>query len=606
MQRQLRDGIVVLAMSVIAASLGYILFRQFDLGLGLSLVTALAVYVALICLHVSLRRSEQTAGLRAEVAELEHQLAMLRQNRQGAAGVSGGPEPALNPAFAPAAQAGAAAAQAVPPGAVIAQRAAQKTPRTAAAAKPPPGAASPRIPSQVDAAIDRAQKAAAEAVRARAPRGGQGTPSAPPTKARPAPVSLARQASPPQRPDSAAITGTSGARLDVDRIEGLIRRLADDLSDGDASQGAATSAVAKPGVKDNSEGKLPVGAGKVAPLPSLPEKSAGDLDPMISALRTVSERMRAASTRPKRAAAPSKEKPAPTASSPQQDVPPRSNEMGVQPVAKVAERPQQASPVPQEAGTPVVAALAEAIERERIDLYLQPIFGLEQRRAKHFELSARLRDGSGVPMLRAQYASQLSDMGLLPQVDLAVLAAAGKIVRRLVAGGKSHNLFSNVASESLADDAFLEAFGNELRMQDNLSGHFVVSFDQSSVHTFAPAHWDTLSTLAGLGFRFSLEAVTNLDMDLEQLKKNGFAFVKLDADVFLRGLTAGETVVPSADICRHLANLGFGLIVDGIGDEASLGQLQRDGVLLGQGVLLGEAKPVKAEILADAPKSNAA
>jgi cyclic-di-GMP phosphodiesterase TipF (flagellum assembly factor) len=112
--------------------------------------------------------------------------------------------------------------------------------------------------------------------------------------------------------------------------------------------------------------------------------------------------------------------------------------------------------------------------------------------------------------------------------------------------------------------------------------------------------------LAGLGFRFSLEAVTNLDMDLERLKENGFAFVKLYADVFLRGLPAVGAVIPSTDLCRHIADLGFGLIVDGISDEDSLKRLQRDGVLLGQGALLGGAKPVKAEILADLPQTHAA
>ena len=72
LRRYLREGIVVLAMSVIAASLGYVLFRQFDLGMGLSLLTALTVYVALICLHVSLRRSEQRQS-HAEI-ELPHLL----------------------------------------------------------------------------------------------------------------------------------------------------------------------------------------------------------------------------------------------------------------------------------------------------------------------------------------------------------------------------------------------------------------------------------------------------------------------------------------------------------------------------------------------------
>ncbi len=560
LRRYLREGIVVLAMSVIAASLGYVLFRQFDLGMGLSLLTALTVYVALICLHVSLRRGEQTDDLRAEIAELEHELEVLRHSRKAHAGQVAPPSLAPSPAFVRGAGPAKTGAPTRPVEPRKAQSAAKLSIGRGTAARAPQSQAK-RPPSQVADAVDRGVYAGRVAV-SKAADIAQPVPE---LKVEPRSDTLSQQAQAPQRAESNARPGTAGARLDVDRIEGLIRRLADDLSEGEAPDPVATGATSRP--QPAQPARRPGPPAERAPTPSLPEASDGDLDPMISALRTVSERMRAS---------------APNA-------PPR----------------QAAAPVAK-AHNPFVTAVADAIEGGRIDLYLQPIFGLNERRAKHFELSTRLRDQAGAPIPRSQYAGQLTGSGLLPQIDLAMLAAAGKIIRRLVAGGKSHNLFSNVASDSLADDAFLEGLAKELRLQDRLSGHLVVGFAQAAVQTFAPAHWDTLSTLAGLGFRFSLEAVTNLDMDLERLKENGFAFVKLDADVFLRGLPAVGAVIPSADLCRHIADLGFGLIVDGIRDEDSLKRLQRDGVLLGQGALLGGAKPVKAEILADLPQTHAA
>ncbi len=582
LRRYLREGTVILAMSVIAASLGYVLFRQFDLGMGLSLITALTVYVALICLHVSLRRGEQTAGLRAEIAELEHELAVLRHSRKPSAGQVAPHNLAASPAFVPSVRPVQTEVPPRPVDALKTQSAAKPAGGRAPTARGPQSQAK-RLPPQLADAVDRGRYAG-RVTDSKAAEIAQAVPELKVSSRSDAP---SRQTKRPRHAEPNAGSGTTGARLDVDRIEGLIRRLADDLSEGEAA-GAAASGTTSGQPPVQPAVRKPAPQAKQAPTPSLPEVSGDDLDPMISALRTVSERMRAtAPNAPSRKVAVSKPSVGEGAASP--------NRAAEQPVAPVAK-----------ARNTVVTAVADAIEGGRIDLYLQPIFGLDERRAKHFELSTRLRDQVGAPILRSQYAGQLTGSALLPQIDLAMLAAAGKIIRRLVAGGKSHNLFSNVASESLADDAFLEGLANELHMQDRLSGHLVVGFAQAAVQTFAPAHWDTLSTLAGLGFRFTLEAVTNLDMDLEKLKKNGFAFVKLDADVFLRGLPAVDAVIPSADLCRHIAGVGFEVIVEGISDEDSLRRLQRDGVLLGQGALLGGAKPVKAEILADVPQTHAA
>ena len=75
--------------------------------------------------------------------------------------------------------------------------------------------------------------------------------------------------------------------------------------------------------------------------------------------------------------------------------------------------------------------------------------------------------------------------------------------------------------------------------------------------TFTPGHARRSATWRPLGFRFALEEVTDLDMDFAGLKDMGFAFVKLDAPVFLDGLPAAGGRMPASDICRHLADFGL-------------------------------------------------
>ena len=73
----------------------------------------------------------------------------------------------------------------------------------------------------------------------------------------------------------------------------------------------------------------------------------------------------------------------------------------------------------------------------------------------------------------------------------------------------------------------------------------VLSFAQSEVRVFSPGHVRALRDLAAIGFRFALEEVTDLDMDFAALREIGFAFVELDAPVFLDGLPAPGARVPA-------------------------------------------------------------
>jgi cyclic-di-GMP phosphodiesterase TipF (flagellum assembly factor) len=59
----------------------------------------------------------------------------------------------------------------------------------------------------------------------------------------------------------------------------------------------------------------------------------------------------------------------------------------------------------------------------------------------------------------------------------------------------------------------------------------------------------------------------------------------------------GEQVIPPADLCRHLANLGLTLIVGRIDDEWALARILGFGVLFGQGALFGAPKLVRADVL---------
>lgn len=76
----------------------------------------------------------------------------------------------------------------------------------------------------------------------------------------------------------------------------------------------------------------------------------------------------------------------------------------------------------------------------------------------------------------------------------------------------------------------------------------------------------------------------------------GFKFVKLDAEVFLSGLPAPGALIPAADLCRYLENLGLTTVVEAIDDEARRAEVCAFGVRLGQGRLFGGPRQIKTSV----------
>lgn len=263
--------------------------------------------------------------------------------------------------------------------------------------------------------------------------------------------------------------------------------------------------------------------------------------------------------------------------------------------------PAVSSQPPSDVAQARLSALAEAITAGRLDVLLDPILGLADHRARHFEVSVRLRDKGGHVIEPPDGVPELKDTGLLPLLDCARMQRSAQVASRLADRGKPGALFSAFSGEALGHDRFLAEFTDAYATREALASQLVLSFAQADVRGFSGRDWETIEEMRELGFRFALQSVTDLDLDFEALKAAGFDFVKLDAAVFLEGMPAAQgSLVPASDICRHLAGLGMSLIVGRIEDEAQLARVFGFGVLLGQGQLFGGARPMKAGALGEA------
>jgi cyclic-di-GMP phosphodiesterase TipF (flagellum assembly factor) len=245
---------------------------------------------------------------------------------------------------------------------------------------------------------------------------------------------------------------------------------------------------------------------------------------------------------------------------------------------------------------PQLARVAEAVAAERMEVLLEPIHALAEGRPRHFEVSVRLLTADGAALDQVEFSRIAQGSGLMPRIDAARMVRAARVARRLGERGRQGSVLAAVAGESLADEAFVVTAVEEQSSEHGMG--LVLAFTQHEVRAFTPGHTEALAALASGGLRFALKDVTDLDMDFAKLKTLGFAFVELDAPVFLDGLPAAGARVPAADICRHLSDFGLSLVVGRIEDDWLLARILGFGVVFGKGGLFGAPRLVKDEVVA--------
>ncbi len=236
----------------------------------------------------------------------------------------------------------------------------------------------------------------------------------------------------------------------------------------------------------------------------------------------------------------------------------------------------------------VVQMVLRGLEQNRVDVYLQPIVSLPQRKTRFYEAFSRIRTEDGRIMLPEHYLALAEDRGLISVIDNLLLFRCVQLIRKVKKRGLDVGFFVNIASHTLSDENFLTQFTDFMEMNAELADCMILELSQTDVADCWPAVADRMAQLAGLGFRFSMDQLTSLDIDYEELGRRRFKFVKSPVDLLLNGI--GADIHPM-DLKQALARPRIDLIVDKIETERSVAELLDYDVDFGQGYLFGEPRP---------------
>jgi cyclic-di-GMP phosphodiesterase TipF (flagellum assembly factor) len=252
-------------------------------------------------------------------------------------------------------------------------------------------------------------------------------------------------------------------------------------------------------------------------------------------------------------------------------------------------------PVPSRGHGQILAAVKNAVDENRIEIYLQPLVTLPQRKVRFYEAVTRLRDDKDQLLAADDFIGVAESAGLIGRIDNMVMLKCVQVLRRLMVRNKEVGVFCNVAAATLGNPTAFAQCLDFLEANRALAPSFVLEFKQATFRNLGPTETEHLAALAQRGYRFSIDHVTDLRIEPRELADRGVRFIKVPAALLLdQRQNTGSDIHPS-DLSDLLGRFGIDLIAERIEGERAVVDLLDFDVRFGQGFLFAPPRPLRPE-----------
>ncbi|WP_067220569.1 EAL domain-containing protein [Stappia indica] len=245
--------------------------------------------------------------------------------------------------------------------------------------------------------------------------------------------------------------------------------------------------------------------------------------------------------------------------------------------------------------------IQDALDNNRVDLFLQPIVTLPQRQVRDYEALTRIRDAQNNYLEPVDFIAEATRARMMPAIDNLMLFRAIQVLRRLSSRNRRSGLFVNLSIQTLVDERFFPGFLDFLRANEGFSGLLTFEFTQSDVNEMGALELESLAALHELGYRFSMDRVRDLKMDFKVLSDRGFRYMKLHASRLIGNEHMPASHIHPADLGDLLRRYAMELIVDHVETEAQVLEVLDYDARIGQGYLFSPPRPVRPEVLQARP-----
>ena len=235
--------------------------------------------------------------------------------------------------------------------------------------------------------------------------------------------------------------------------------------------------------------------------------------------------------------------------------------------------------------------IRDALRQNRVDLYLQPIVSLPQRKQQYFECFSAVRNDEGRVITPDHYLEIAKKSGLIKAIDNMLLFRCIQLIKKIQQHNYSTCFFCNVSPVTRTDREFFQEFREYLERNEDMAPSIIFEFSQTDIAEHPEEVFEDIERLQKAGYRFCVDHVLDLEFDAQTLAETGFSFVKIGAEKLITKIPIENTDTDRIiNLKRVLDAAKIELIVGNIETENIVENLLECDIDYGQGNLFGEPR----------------
>ncbi|MEN8195801.1 MAG: EAL domain-containing protein [Pseudomonadota bacterium] len=234
-------------------------------------------------------------------------------------------------------------------------------------------------------------------------------------------------------------------------------------------------------------------------------------------------------------------------------------------------------------------AVAEGLIGDAVDLYVEPVVTLPDRKPAFYECYGGVRGPDGNALTIDQNLDMSGYEQLMGAIENALMIRCMERIEKLdVSGIEAGKCFYNVPGVTLGDRNFFGRLLSHLQNRPDLASRLVIEFTQSALMEHGEQAVEDLVQLQECGCGFSIDEITDLAIDFESLVGFGFRYAKVGSKFIRVQANTADDPESVRTLAATLKGMGIDLIVENVETDLSLVELIAFEIAYGQGPLFGQ------------------
>lgn len=236
----------------------------------------------------------------------------------------------------------------------------------------------------------------------------------------------------------------------------------------------------------------------------------------------------------------------------------------------------------------VLQLIRFALRHDKLEVFIQPIMALPQRKPRMYEVFARIRAQPGTYVPASRYLGLAEREHLTPAIDNLLLLRCLQILRDKYNKNSKMPYALNISASTLHDTGFMGDLVSFLTEERDMAHRLIFELPQEELKNMDEALIPILDGLSQLGCRFSMDRVKDRRINIRHLKSRNIRFIKMNANWLMKEANIRGGIARINRLKKKLDEAGIDLIVEKIETEADMRELLDFNVHLGQGYLFGK------------------